>query len=129
MAAALVGLDLPYAVGSGYVGWLTTGPDDFPPAYGIALLTALQLVTGYLAFVLLRPLVLVVHRADEAAADRGMLRMTADPQGCTRFLARQSEIFGLPPRWTVAQRLLVATHPAVGDRIAAIAGQTVGGRS
>jgi Zn-dependent protease with chaperone function len=129
MATALLALGLPDAFGDGYVLWLVTGLDDLPVAYGTALLTAMQLAVGYLAFVLLRPLVLVVHRADEAAADLGMLRMTADPQACARFLARQTEIFGLPYRWTAAQRLLVATHPSIGDRIAAVTAETVGGRS
>lgn len=129
MAAALLGLGLPYAIWERAIGWLVTGLSDLPAAYGTTLLTAMQLTVGYLVFVLLRPLVLVVHRADEAAADRRMLQLSADPRACTSFLAQQPEIFGVPYRWTPAQLLLVATHPSIGDRMAAVAAQAVGGRS
>lgn len=136
LSVILAGGLLPFLVWAWAVPWLATWPAgaglvggtvDPRFGYGAALLTAMQLATGYLTFLVLRPLVLLVFRADEAAADRGMVRMTGDPAGCARFLARQAELFGLPYRWTVPQLLLVATHPAIGDRVDAVSAGAVGG--
>jgi Zn-dependent protease with chaperone function len=129
IAVVLLGLGLLYAVWDRVTPWLVTGLDGVPDGYGDPLLPAMQLAVGYLAFLALRPLVLVVFRADEAEADRGMLRMTADPQACASFLALQPVIFGLPRRWSVVQLLLIATHPAIDDRISAVRAPTVAEQS
>jgi len=53
----------------------------------------------------------------EAAADRDMVAITADPEACIEALAALGSLLGAPDRWTLLRRLLYASHPAMQERL------------
>lgn len=77
----------------------------------------LLLAVAYLAWKALRVAELRARRAEEAAADRRAVELTGDPRACTEAIAVLGSIMGTPESWTLPRRLLVATHPATGERL------------
>jgi len=75
------------------------------------------LAVSYLVFRVLRAAELRATRAEERAADRGMVSLTGDPDTCADALGRLSSLLGTPAAWTLPQRLLFATHPATSERL------------
>jgi len=75
------------------------------------------LAVGYLVFRVLYAVELRATRAEERAADRGMISLTGDPDTCADALGRLSSWLGAPAAWTLPQRLLFATHPATSERL------------
>lgn len=75
------------------------------------------LAVGYLAFRVLWAVNLRALRAEEAAADREMVRLTGDPEACVEGLSALAALLGTSDSWTLPQSLLFATHPAMGQRM------------
>jgi Zn-dependent protease with chaperone function len=75
------------------------------------------LATAYLTVKVLRMAELRARRAEESAADRQAVAMTADVQACLEAMAKVGLIVGTPGSWTLPQRLLIASHPAMGERL------------
>jgi Zn-dependent protease with chaperone function len=75
------------------------------------------LAVSYLVFRVLRAVELRAIRAEELAADRGMIALTGDPDACSDALGRLTYLLGTPAAWTLPQRLLFATHPATSERL------------
>jgi Zn-dependent protease with chaperone function len=75
------------------------------------------LAVWYLVFRVLNAMNLRAARAEERAADQGMVSLTGDPDACADGLARLSALLGVPDAWTAPQRLLFATHPATSERL------------
>jgi Zn-dependent protease with chaperone function len=75
------------------------------------------LAVYYLVFRVLYAIELRATRAEEVAADRGMISLTGDQDACTDGLGRLSSLLGIPDAWTAPQRLLFATHPATSERL------------
>jgi STE24 endopeptidase len=75
------------------------------------------LAVWYLAFRVLYAMELRATRAEEIAADQGMVSLTGDPDACADGLSRLSALLGVPEAWTLPQRLLFATHPATIERL------------
>jgi Zn-dependent protease with chaperone function len=120
ICATFVGSWAAHAIWHPVADWIAPAPLDRTPAYGQALLAAMQIALGYLAFCLLRPLHLFATRAMETAADAAMVRATADPQGCAQFLTRISDFLGSPYHLSLAQRAITATHPSLEERLALV---------
>ena len=74
------------------------------------------LAIGYMAHRVLFAVHLRACRAEERRADIRMLQLTGDLDGCVTSLGLLQSMLGTPDRWTLAQRLLVATHPAKEER-------------
>jgi Zn-dependent protease with chaperone function len=75
------------------------------------------LALWYLVFRVLYAMELRATRAEERAADQGMIALTADPDACAEGVGKLSSLLGVPDAWTLTQRLLIATHPATGERL------------
>jgi Zn-dependent protease with chaperone function len=75
------------------------------------------LAVWYLVFRVLNAMNLRTTRAEERAADQGMVSLTGDPDACADSLGRLSALLGIPDAWTAPQRLLFATHPATSERL------------
>jgi Zn-dependent protease with chaperone function len=75
------------------------------------------LACGYLTFRILYPVHLVAARAMEREADREMVKLTADPDGCIEAMTAIFTILGAPVSTSLPQRLLFATHPSAGERL------------
>ena len=75
------------------------------------------LAAWYLVFRILYAMELRATRAEERAADRGMLSLIGDPDACADGIGKVSHLLGVPDAWTLPQRLLFATHPATSERL------------
>ncbi len=75
------------------------------------------LALWYLVFRVLYAMELRATRAEERAADQGMIALNADPDACADGVGKLSSLLGVPDAWTLTQRLLIATHPATGERL------------
>ena len=81
----------------------------------------LLLAIGFLAGRVTRAMELRARRAEEVTADRQAIQVTADPRAHLAAMAILGSLSGTPAAWTLPQRLLIATHPASGERLRLIA--------
>ena len=122
--AGFGGTGLSYLLWYPLQSWLWPGWADAADAYATPLFLALTAALGYLLLRVLWPVLLHAQRADEAAADRAMVRLTGDVDACASLLDAHARHLGLPRHWTTGQRLLVATRPAVEDRLDLVRAQS-----
>jgi Zn-dependent protease with chaperone function len=61
-------------------------------------------------------------RCEESLADAEMVRLTRDADACAGALRPLGAGYGLPGRWALAQKAMIATHPGADERVAALPG-------
>jgi Zn-dependent protease with chaperone function len=66
-------------------------------------------------------------RAEERAADARTVLLTGDPAGCADGICQLAAMLGAPERWTLGQRLLLATHPPPAARLQRLADRALAG--
>ena len=77
----------------------------------------LMLVSGYAVFRLLHAIDLGLSRGAERCCDVRMLALCQDREAAVAALTVLQHHLLVPATWTRAQRLLMATHPAMAERL------------